>query len=102
LIRSIPGIGKLNALLLLTEIGDINRFGTFYRLCAYIGLIPNTHSSGENERVNNITYRGHPKLREALIESSWCAIRKDPALTMAFSEYSKRMKKNKAIMLQLP
>ena len=98
LIRSIPGIGRFNALLFLTEIGDINRFKSFDRLCSYVGSVPNMHSSGENERINNITNRGHPKLRESIIESSWCAIRKDPALTMAFSEYSKRMKKNKAII----
>ena len=36
--------------------------------------------------------------RETLIEASWVAIRLDPAMTMAFNEITKTMKKNKAII----
>jgi hypothetical protein len=33
-----------------------------------------------------------------LIESSWVAVRKDPALLMSFNELSKKMQKNNAIV----
>ena len=33
-----------------------------------------------------------------MIESAWCAIRKDPALLMAYKEFVKRMNYNKAII----
>ena len=98
LLRSIPGIGEITALLFTTEIGDITRFKTFDRLCDYIGLVPRVHSSGERETVSGLTNRGHHKLRETLIEASWIAIRLDPAMTMAFNEMTKTMKKNKAII----
>ena len=32
------------------------------------------------------------------IESSWCAVRKDPALLMSYNELKKRMNYNKAII----
>lgn len=98
LIRSVPGIGEIGAILFLTEIGDFGRFKGTDQICSYIGLIPNTYSSGEHDRASDLTYRGHPKLREILIEASWKAIGLDPALTLAFSDYCKRMKKNQAII----
>jgi transposase len=98
LLRSIPGIGEIAALLFATEIGDISRFKTFDQLCDYIGLVPKVHGSGERQTVLGLTHRGHHKLRETLIEASWVAIRLDPAMTMAFNEITKTMKKTKAII----
>jgi transposase len=97
-LRSIPGIGGIAALLFATEIGDINRFKKFDHLCDYVGLVPNVNGSGERETVLGLSHRCHHALRETLIEASWVAIRLDPAMTMAFNEYTKRMKKNKAII----
>ncbi|MCL5737442.1 MAG: hypothetical protein M1303_02200 [Bacteroidetes bacterium] len=37
-----------------------------------------------------------------LIEASWVAVRKDPALTMAFNGLTKRMHKNNAIIRIVP
>ena len=98
LIRSIPGIGEITALLFITEIGDINRFKEFDQLCDYVGLVPKINGSGDRETVFGLTHRGHHQLREKLIEASWIAARLDPAMTMAFNEYCKRMKKNRAII----
>lgn len=40
LLMSVPGIGALSALTLLTEIGNIKRFKTFYHLNSFVGLCP--------------------------------------------------------------
>jgi len=98
LLRSIPGIGEIAALLFATEIGDISRFDGLDPLCDYIGLVPKIHSSGDKEAILGLTHRGHQKLRETLVEASWTAIRLDPAMTMAFNRYIKTMKKNRAII----
>ena len=98
LLRGIPGIGLLTAMIILTELETINRFESFDRLCGFIGLIPSTHSSGENDVVGDITRRGHSVLRSALIESAWVAARLDPALTKSYHDYCKRMEPNKAII----
>jgi transposase len=98
LLRSVPGIGLITAMEILTELEDINRFRNFDQLCSYIGFIPSTHSSGEKERTGNITRRGHSILRTSLIESAWIAIRRDPAMLMAHTENCKRMKSPKSII----
>ena len=98
LLRSIPGIGPISALLFATEIGDVNRFAGLDPLCDYVGLVPRTHSSGDNERTLGLTHRGHHVLRETLIEASWVSVRLDPAMTMSFGIFCKKMNKNKAII----
>jgi transposase len=98
LILSIPGIGEINAAIILFELQDIGRFKTFDNLCSYVGLIPDTDDSGETKRNKGLTHRRNTYLREALIESSWVLIKKDPAMLMKYKEYCKRMHKNKAII----
>lgn len=98
LLISIPGIGRLTAMVLMVQIGDIKRFGKLDRLCSYIGFVPNVHASGEREYTGSITKRGNRKLRANLIESSWIAVRNDPALSMKYQQLCQRMSGNKAIV----
>ena len=97
-LRSIPGIGEINAAVILFELQDINRFKHLDPLSSYAGLIPSTHDSGEKKQSKGITDRTNHFLRAALVESSWTVVRKDPALLMKYKEYLKRMNKNKAII----
>lgn len=98
LLRSIPGVGLIMALTLITELEDIGRFSNLDKLCSYVGLIPGTQSSGEKEKVGVITPRSNRQLRNMIIESSWIAIRQDSALMMKYGELCKRMEPNKAII----
>ena len=97
LIRSIPGIGLITGMIFLTEIEDIARFENSDKLAGFIGLTPTCHSSGERESKGEITPRRHNSMRKTLVESSWIAVRRDPALSLSFSKYCKRMEPNKAI-----
>ena len=67
-------------------------------LCSYVGLIPDTRSSGEKEQVGGMTQRRHSQLRWLLIEASWMGVRKDPVLMEAFQQYYQRMRKTRAII----
>jgi transposase len=98
LITSVPGIGITTAISLLVEIDDIGRFAGADYLASFIGLIPMCHSSGEKEGVGDITIRKHAALRCLIIEAAWVAIRKDPAMTMAYEGFRKRMNAQKAIV----
>ncbi len=98
LLMTVPGIGITTGLTLLMEIDDIARFKNADQLAAYIGLIPMCHSSGEKEGIGDITIRKHAMLRCYLIEAAWIAVRKDPAMTVSYEEYRKRMNGNKAIV----
>jgi transposase len=98
LLRTVPGVSTLTAMLLLTELYDMSRFKSLDTLCSYVGLIPNTDSSGEKDNKTGMTNRRNAQLRAAIIESAWTAVRKDPALIMAFNELCKHMTKTKAII----
>lgn len=98
LLSSVPGVGLTTAMTFMTEIEDINRFDNFSQLCSYIGIIPSTHSSGESINDSGITPRKNFRLRSMIVESSWVAIRHDPALLLAYEKLKKRMTGNKAII----
>lgn len=104
LLKSVPGVGLLTAMVILTELIDINRFKKLDHLCSYAGLIPQTSSSGESQRVGSMTKRGNTQLKKALIESAWVAIQRDPALALAYQKSKNRyasndsQAKNKAIV----
>jgi len=98
LLRSIPSIGEINAAIMLFELQDVKRFKHLDDLCSYAGLIPDTSDSGDTKVTKGITSRTNHFLRAALIESSWAAIRKDPALLMKYKAYCKKMDKNKAVI----
>jgi transposase len=98
LLRTVPGVSTLTAMILLTELCELARFATLDHLASYVGLIPDTKASGETEHIGNLTYRRNAQLRAVLIEAAWTASRKDPLLLLAFNEYCKRMRKTRAIV----
>jgi len=97
-LRSISGIGLVTAMTIITEIEDIKRFKNLDTLCAYIGLVPSTSSSGEKERIGEITRRGNKYLRHVIVESAWMAIRRDPVLLNAYLRVKNKSESNKAII----
>lgn len=98
LLLSVPGIGITTAMTFLTQVGNINRFERLDDLCNYIGLVPTMNGSGDKMTTGKMIHRGRKELKIMLIEASWEAIRKDPALMLKFNELSKTMPKNKAIV----
>jgi transposase len=95
---TVPGIAFITAMSLYTEIIDIKRFSRFEQLCSFVGLVPSTYSSGETEYTRGISFRHNKFLRPILIEAAWTAVKKDPALTLRFSQLIKQMPKQKAII----
>lgn len=98
LLKSIPGIGTLSGMVILSEIDEIKRFKSLDKLCCYVGLVPHMHNSGETERTGGLTTRGNKRLKTILIESSWRAIRQDTALMLAYNKLCRRMNGNNAII----
>jgi transposase len=98
LLMSIPGIGIQSALILATELEDIRRFKSFDHLASYVGFKPDVYSSAEKNVIKGITHHCNQVVRETLVECAWMAIGKDPALTLAYYDYKKRMHYNKAIL----
>lgn len=98
LLCSIPGIGAVVAMTLLTEIYDIGRFRNERQFASYLGLIPTSHSSGEKTVHGEMTFRGNKQLGPEMIEAAWAAIRHDDGLAASYSRYCRSMKKQQAIV----
>lgn len=98
LIMTVPGIGLLSGMIVLSELVEIGRFRDFDHLASYVGLIPNTRGSGESEQATGITSRHNSDLRAVLIECAWIAIRTDPELRTRHQRDTQRMIPAKAII----
>jgi transposase len=98
LLRSIPGIGMIGALTILTELGDLKRVKEFDQRSSYVGLVPNVYSSGETEHVGHLTKRKNIYMQPLLIQCARQAVGKDPALMKSYQDWCKVMKPNKAII----
>ncbi|MEM9858632.1 MAG: IS110 family transposase [Bacteroidota bacterium] len=97
-LRSIPGIGLLGAMTLITEIKDIHRFSKLDRLHSFVGLVPNVSSSSERETIRGITQRHNHYLRPLLVQCAWRAAKVDPELFRDYNRLCRKMKANKAII----
>lgn len=98
LLTSIPGIGLITAMCILTEVCDIKRFHNENQFAAYLGLIPTSHSSGDKIVHGEKTFRGNKKLGPMIIEAAWIAIVRDAGLGAQYLNYKKRMEPQEAIV----
>jgi transposase len=95
-LRSIPGIGDYSALVLLAEIGPIERFASKRQLYSYAGLTPRLRQSAERKRTGHISRAGSPRLRWILVEAATVAARYSPAAQRYYQPLAERKHRNVA------
>jgi transposase len=88
-LRQLYGIGLLTSMTLVAEIGDISRFPTARKLCAWAGLTPSVHNSDLKVRHGHITKAGPRAVRAVLTEASYQA-RHVPPFAKFFEDVAKR------------
>lgn len=76
LLSTIPEVGEFLSLLILSEIGDVGRFGSAKHLASCAGLVPSVRQSGAREKHGRITRHGSRWLRWALVEAATRAARR--------------------------
>ncbi len=69
-LRSIPGVGLLNATAMVAFVGDVDRFESGRHFASYLGLTPRESSSGLRRRLGGISKRGDAYLRTLLIHGA--------------------------------
>jgi transposase len=89
----LPGVGRLTAMTLVAEIGDIGRFPTARKLCAWAGLTPQVRNSDRKVRHGHITKQGSPWVRGILEEAAQMA-KRHPMFAGAYGELARRRGKN--------
>ena len=75
-LMSVPGIGPINATLLVAHMGDAKRFPNGRQFSASLGLVPRQHSSGGKSVLKSITKRGNSEVRRQLVHGARSALRK--------------------------
>jgi transposase len=86
----IYGIGRYLGMLIVAEIGDIERFPTARHLCAWAGLTPTVRSSDAKARLGHISGLGSRALRWALLEAAQKAAQGGGPLRADFERIAKR------------
>lgn len=74
ILRTIPGVGEVTADVVVSELGDVDRFASQKKVCSYAGLTPGRRQSAEKETNLPITKEGSKLLRWVLVEAAWCAV----------------------------
>ena len=69
LLRTLPGIGKILSMVLMLEIGRVDRFPTAAHLASYAGLVPRVHSSGGHTRMGQVCGNVNRNLKWAFVEA---------------------------------
>lgn len=94
----LPGIGVMTAMVILSAVGDIQRFPSAKKLVGYAGLGAKIHASGLTFRTGGITKQGRRELRTALIEAAWVTVRVAPTWQAQFERLEHRIGRRKAIV----
>jgi transposase len=85
----LPGVGRLTAMTLVAEIGDIGRFPTARKLCAWAGLTPAVRNSDRKVRHGHITKQGSVWVRWILQEAAQTA-KKRPPFAGTYAQLARR------------
>lgn len=86
-LMTIPGISYTSAAIILSEIGDIDRFTTPAKLLAFAGLEPSTYQSGKyNASHTPMVKRGSAYLRWAMLTASRTVTMRDETFALYLSK----------------
>jgi transposase len=98
LLMTAPGVGPVTAVRYVAALDDVSRFQDGHGVEAYLGLIPGESSSGDakKRRMKGITKAGPTRVRWALTQAAWTALRcrkHDPMVEWAHQIEARRGKK---------
>jgi transposase len=89
LLKTIPGIGEISAVMILGEIGDIKRFDNPKSLVSYAGLCPGIYQSGDTN-YDVINKANNKWLKWMIVECAGRAAMLDSRYMKHFSKVKKR------------
>ena len=94
----LKGVGRLTAMVFLTELGDLSRFSNRRQIGAYLGLAPSSNESGDRDDCKgHITRQGPSRVRKVLCQATWSRVRTDEAEKVAYQRIVARNPKHKRI-----
>lgn len=98
ILLSITGIDIFAAMLISSEIVDVRRFSTPWKLVSYAGLAPSTRESAGKMITGRITKHGSPWLRWILLQCALVAVKHDTRLGLFYTRIKNKKGHGKAIV----
>ena len=98
-INTIPGIGTITGSIILSSIGNIERFDSILKLRAYSGMDPVVKQSGDYNITSKISKRGNPLIRYALYLSTIPAIKYNPVIKRYYTRKKNDGMKGNKLMI---
>lgn len=96
LIKSLPGVGDVLAIVIALEIGDVERFGSAEHLASYSGTVPRVSSSGGKTHYGRVRQDVNHYLKWAYVEAASCiALQQNQMTGRHVVELLKRIQKQK-------
>jgi len=75
LLKTLPGVGDILAIVIEREIGSVDRFDTAGQFTSYAGLVPTVHASGDKTRLGHMRKPSNQYLKWAFIEAANVVVR---------------------------
>jgi transposase len=98
LMYSIPGVGAVTTDVVISELGDVHRFSSAKKVCAYAGLVPIVRSSAGRSKELSITKQGSGLLRWVLVQAAWRLVAQSRRWERVYEHLKKRRGAKKAIV----
>jgi len=95
-LMSVPGFSYFSALLMAAEVGNISRFRSFKKLCAYGGVVSTTSQSADKHYQGHIMKDSNKYIRWVLTEAVPKAVAKDQRLKSLYFKLVRKKGKTKA------
>jgi len=70
-LRTLRGINTISAMTVLSELGDLRRFGTAPKIMSAVGVVPSEYSTGDKTNRYAITKTGNAHVRRVMVEAAW-------------------------------
>lgn len=70
-LTALRGVRTVTAMTLLTEFGDMRRYGKAKEFMGALGLVPSENSTGDRIRRGPLTKTGNRHARRVLVEAAW-------------------------------
>jgi transposase len=97
-LKSIPGVAAVTTDVVLSEVGDIRRFGSQRKATAFAGLAPGVRESAGRAKHLGITKEGSRLLRWALVQTAWRLVNRTRRWSFLYNRLKQRTGAKKAIV----
>ena len=98
ILDTIPSVGPVTIDVVISELGDVRRFRSQKKVCAYAGLVPGQRESAGRRRELSITKEGSRILRWVLVQAAWRLVNRTARWRRIFEGLVQRRGKKKAIV----